>query len=159
MANFNFKWPKNEGGLSLVEVLASLVILGIVFVGFMNIFPQMTLFNKKTETKLETMNLARQEMAIIKNKEGGYSKPLNSSEILLESNQEVITNPDDLIEGAIRFKYKRNDYQYEIDFYTDSVPGLESEKHPDKIALYKVHLKVMVDGKENSESYGYIKAN
>lgn len=49
----------HEAGLTLVEILASLVILGIVFVAFMTIFPQMTLFNNRTETKLETMNEAR----------------------------------------------------------------------------------------------------
>ena len=52
----------NRKGLTLVEVLAALVILGIVFIGIMSVFPQMTLFNEKTETKLDTMNLARQEM-------------------------------------------------------------------------------------------------
>ncbi|TWT08347.1 type II secretion system protein [Planococcus sp. CPCC 101016] len=55
----------NDKGLSLVEVLAAVVILGILFIGIMSIFPQMTLFNAKTETKLDTMNLARQEMAEI----------------------------------------------------------------------------------------------
>ena len=52
----------NRKGLTLVEVLAALVILGIVFIGIMSVFPQMTLFNEKTETKLDTMNLARQEI-------------------------------------------------------------------------------------------------
>ena len=56
---------RNEKGLTLVEVLAAVVILSIVFVGIMTIFPQMTLFNNKTEAKLDTMNLARQEMASI----------------------------------------------------------------------------------------------
>ena len=56
---------KLQQGLTLVEVLAALVILGIVFVGIMTVFPQMTLFNNKTEAKLDTMNLARQEMALI----------------------------------------------------------------------------------------------
>ena len=54
---------KTEKGLTLVEVLAALVILGIVFIGIMTVFPQMTTFNAKTEVKLDTMNLARQEMA------------------------------------------------------------------------------------------------
>lgn len=56
---------KTEKGLTLVEVLAALVILGIVFVGVMTVFPQMTTFNAKTEVKLDTMHLARQEMASI----------------------------------------------------------------------------------------------
>lgn len=50
---------KDEKGMTLVEVLAALVILGIVFVGFMTIFPQMSNFNSKTEAKLETMNLVK----------------------------------------------------------------------------------------------------
>lgn len=55
----------SEKGLTLVEVLAALAILGIVFVSIMTIFPQMTLFNEKTGTKLDTMNLAKEEMAEI----------------------------------------------------------------------------------------------
>lgn len=52
----------NEKGLTLVEILAALVILGIVFVGFMTIFPQMTSFNEKTGDKLEAMNLAKMKL-------------------------------------------------------------------------------------------------
>lgn len=55
----------NEKGLTLVEILAALVILGIFFIGILTIFPQMTVFNARTETKLDTMNLAKQEMASI----------------------------------------------------------------------------------------------
>ena len=55
-----------ESGLTLVEVLAALVILGIVFISFMTLFPQMTNFNTKTEAKLETMNLARKELDSVK---------------------------------------------------------------------------------------------
>ena len=45
--------------MTLVEILAALVILGMVFIGFMTVFPQMTAFNEKTGDKLETMNLAK----------------------------------------------------------------------------------------------------
>lgn len=55
----------NEKGLTLVEVLAALVILGIIFTSIIAIFPQMTIFNNKTEAKLDTMNIAREEMAKI----------------------------------------------------------------------------------------------
>ena len=54
---------KDEKGLTLIEVLAALVILSIAFIGIMTIFPQMTLFNQITAAKLDTMNLARQEIA------------------------------------------------------------------------------------------------
>ena len=145
---------RDEEGLSLVEVLASIVILGIVFVSFMMIFPQMTLFNKKTEAKLETMNLARQEIALIK--KNSYSSPLKQGDILLAFGGTV---PPDVPEGVIRINYDKNDYLYEVDFYTEPVLGFDSESHPENIELYKVHLKVLVDGKQNSESYGYIEAD
>jgi prepilin-type N-terminal cleavage/methylation domain-containing protein len=61
------KKNSNQSGLTLVEVLAALVILGIVFISIMAVFPQMSLVNEKTETKLDTMNLAREEISIITN--------------------------------------------------------------------------------------------
>lgn len=59
------KATSNEKGFTLVEILAALAILGIFFVGVVTIFPQMTLFNARTETKLDTMNLAKQEMSSV----------------------------------------------------------------------------------------------
>ena len=52
MGKFKLNRSMGESGLSLVEVLAALVILGIVFIGFMMIFPQMTTFNMKTGNKI-----------------------------------------------------------------------------------------------------------
>lgn len=148
---------QSEEGLSLVEVLASIVILGIVFVGLTMILPQMALFNKKTEIKLETMNLARQEIALIKM--DSYSSPLSKDEIHAKLAGTISVNPSDLSESAIRINYHKSDYQYEVDFFTDEIPGLGSENYPENIVLYKVHLKVLADGKQNSESFGYIEAN
>lgn len=53
---------RNEKGLTLVEVLAALTIIGIIVVGLLFIFPQMTKFNDKTNSKLEAMNLAKMEL-------------------------------------------------------------------------------------------------
>ena len=56
------RYMHSDKGMTLVEILAALVILGIVFIGFMSVFPQMTLVNEKTVKKLETMNLAKKEL-------------------------------------------------------------------------------------------------
>lgn len=147
MGKFKLKWRMNERGLSLVEVLASIVILSIVFMGFMAIFPQMTNFNKKTETKLETMNVARQEIVEIQSLV--FTNPLNESQIKSKIGPKTVKSGDNIIAS-----YKKGDYQYEADFYTNADLGNEAD--PDNIALYKVHLKVIVDGKVNSETFGYI---
>lgn len=133
-----------EKGLSLVEVLAALVILGIVFIGFMLVFPQMTTFNLKTKTKLETMNLARQEMAYIQSIDS-FEEPLSISaykEGIEEGNQIIA-------------QFHQKGYTYKVIFNKE--PSLSGDNHPENIALHQVHLIVYdQNGQENSETFGYI---
>ncbi|WP_185959559.1 type II secretion system protein [Planococcus salinarum] len=134
----------NEKGLTLVEVLAALVILGILFVGIMTIFPQMTLFNEKTEAKLDTMNLARQEMAKISDtnlwirkydssagESPGYLKvegPIIAPDLSIESVMDSLSYTVDLTDPVFP-DYKRfyniptvGDYHYIADVYTVCEP-------------------------------------
>lgn len=142
------RYPNYEKGLTLIEVLAALVLLGIVFIGFMSVFPQMTLFNKKTEIKLQTMNLARQEMAYIQSIP--FNSPLNLSEI----QSKYKTGTEDIDKKIIQVTFVENDYNYVVDF--DLVSTLASDGHPKGIALNKVHVKVLFGEKVNSETFGYI---
>lgn len=50
----------NEKGLTLIEVLASLVILSIIFLSILRLFPQMGLMNKVNEDKTQAINTAKQ---------------------------------------------------------------------------------------------------
>lgn len=174
----------NEKGLTLVEVLAALVILGILFVGIMTIFPQMTLFNEKTEAKLDTMNLARQEMAAITAQDKWEKiielSPLDPLTNIPEFLDDVKIN-DEMIAlgytevispappaGIKRFE-KTADYFYEADIY------LQCENFPDptiptgscnefeRNKLYKVHVKILkkpisVSGAPtlSSETFSYL---
>ncbi|MFP8782153.1 type IV pilus modification PilV family protein [Planococcus plakortidis] len=177
---------KSQQGLTLVEVLAALVILGIVFIGIMTVFPQMTLFNNKTEAKLDTMNLARQEMVNI-------TAPEKWQKIILKNPIDPATNISSFLSEAkindemtalgysfntlssthqlLRFErlYEENSkkYMYELDVYvqceeyTDSSTSGCEEEEKDK--LYKVHLKVLVEPTPgtgnyvvNSETFSYL---
>lgn len=174
------KGVTTEKGLTLVEVLAALVILGIVFIGIMTVFPQMTLFNNKTEAKLDTMNLARQEMVNI-------TAPEKWQKTILQEPAEPATNvPTFLSESKIRdemvnsglgysfenlsstpqflrFKktYEENSkkYLYEADIYvqceaytnTDASSIGCEEKEVDK--LHKVHLKVLLESTPGSGNF------
>lgn len=169
----------NEKGLTLVEVLAALVILGILFVGIMTIFPQMTLFNEKTEAKLDTMNLARQEMAVIVKQDKWekiiFENPVDplinipdylddtkmESEInILGYTESIVTPPT----GIKRFE-KKNEYLYEVDIYlqceaflnpvligSETPPAGSCEK-AEKDKLYKVHLKLYKESPPASGNY------
>ena len=171
----------NDKGLTLVEVLAAVVILGILFVGIMSIFPQMTLFNAKTETKLDTMNLARQEMDQIVSTSApdvwlGTEDPIGSKiyqtfEMKLPNVLvEALGYAEDVTNTNLAFKrYQRNDvesgYQFEGDIYL-SCEALMSEpsgglpcNDPSLTQLYKVHLKVFNGAHLSSETYSFIKYN
>lgn len=160
---------KSQQGLTLVEVLAALVILGIVFVGIMTVFPQMTLFNNKTEAKLDTMNLARQEMANISNADwlGDrseidpviYEKFIDKYEDTMTSLSYTKVSEQN---GYAQFE-KQDGYKYEVELAIDCTPFLtETETSllkcddPTLAQLHKMHLKIYKDGQVSSETYGYL---
>lgn len=160
----------NEKGLSLVEVLAAVVILSIIFVGIMSIFPQMTLFNSKTEAKLETMNLARQEISLITGEASWKGKRYDIDSDLYEDFKTVIetkmsaTGFNKVAQYPEFVRYEKvNDYRYEADIFTECQPFLEEDENgmtcndPGLTQLYKVHLKVYEDNRLISQTYSYIK--
>lgn len=107
---------KSQQGLTLVEVLAALVILGIVFVGIMTVFPQMTLFNNKTEAKLDTMNLARQEMALV-------TQASKWEKILIPSETDPISlEPEFLSKNKINDEFLAMDYIKEVIESNETTP-------------------------------------
>ncbi|GKV70495.1 hypothetical protein NCCP2716_29930 [Sporosarcina sp. NCCP-2716] len=137
---------KNEAGLTLVEILAALVILGIIFVSFMTIFPKMNHFNERTESKLVTMNLAKQELAELKE-----SPSLLTSERKLKNSTTA--------EPYETYDFSQADYIVEVDCY-DTQPGSKPNytcsdpaKEP---RLHRMHIRVKENGKVTSESFGYL---
>ena len=139
-----------EKGFTLVEVLAALTILGIVFISYMTIFPQMSNMNERTETKLETMNVAKKVLTDIKNEE---------SYALLEIDK-IKTSPPSSTEYEI-YKIDYPGYNVEVDCYKTKVEKKyqtcsdknETNRLP---GLYKVHIKVLKDNKLISETFGYV---
>ncbi|AQQ52884.1 type IV pilus modification PilV family protein [Planococcus lenghuensis] len=141
-----------QDGLTLIEVLAALVILGILFVGIMSVFPQMTLFNVKTEAKLSTMNLARQEMADVTERTKWEKQLLDlpaepTAEDMLAAAPSYLTDTKISSEmsaagyswiskTADYIRYQKNgDYRYEVDVYLKCEPFLNPESvNPDAAA-------------------------
>lgn len=177
----------NDRGMTLVEILAALVILGILFIGIMSIFPQMTLFNAKTETKLDTMNLARQEMAELavagnKRTDGTvrFDVQFNWSNVLATGSHDPLSQNQASLKAAmlarqynhlatdpsfLRFE-KNGDFRYEADVYLSCEPfkkinlaytGEIPCEVEDANKLFRVHLKVFDGELLSSETYSYIR--
>lgn len=134
----------NERGLTLVEILAALVILGIVFIGFMTIFPQMSDVNKRTEAKLVTMNSAKEILVDLK------------------------ANPSKLSQESL---YKKSTAQQPFETYSLSAEeqkvlvdcyDFENRKCSSQImkaetdSLHKIHIMIEKDEKVISEIFGYV---
>lgn len=62
LKKYKLKSLVKEDGVSLVEVVASIVILAIVLLFFANFFPQMSVTNQKNVDKNRAVNLAAEEL-------------------------------------------------------------------------------------------------
>ncbi|EMR05198.1 hypothetical protein C772_02870 [Bhargavaea cecembensis DSE10] len=147
-------FKRNEQGLTLVEILATLVIIGIVFIGIMAIFPQMTFFNERTEVKLDAMSIARAEIELVKQVQV-QSFDTNIGTELEEIHPDVeVVNSTAGSSGEIILSYQLpNGYYVEAFIY----PAEEDEQfHP--VYLHQVHLVVMEGGtsRKMSETYAYL---
>ena len=133
----------NENGLTLVEILAALVILGIVFIGFMTIFPQMNLFNQRTESKLVTMNLAKQELAELK--EAPSRLAPERKQMTIKAGEQYET-----------YDLSRDAYNIQIDCYKEVRTHITCSETAGKPALHKIHIRIQENGKLTSETFGYL---
>ncbi|WP_040228963.1 type IV pilus modification PilV family protein [Bhargavaea cecembensis] len=152
-----------ENGLTLVEILATLVIIGIVFIGVMSIFPQMTLFNERTDVKLDAMNIAREEMALFKSLD---AEKLQNEDLVtfakrLAENFEAVNPNADMVNvrggtggiAVLTYGLKSGEFVEAI------ISPPDEDEQFDDYQLHKVHLMVSErEGSHNmSETYGYLK--
>ncbi|MCM3710754.1 PulJ/GspJ family protein [Sporosarcina luteola] len=131
----------NEKGMTLVEILAALVILGIVFVGFMSIFPQMTNFNEKTEMKLKSMNEAR---VLLDSFQKSYTSNEFKSAFTSEKGYSLINKKEWVrTDGRIEYRIKKD-------------ATLEAGDAKGEKSLHEIHISIQKDGKVISKTFGYI---
>ncbi|PID07331.1 MULTISPECIES: prepilin-type N-terminal cleavage/methylation domain-containing protein [unclassified Sporosarcina] len=91
-------YVKKNSGMTLVEVLASLVLLSIIIISFLVVFPIVAKQNKASEEFMDATYIAQSEMEYIisiKGQEDGLTDLVNK---LVES-ERVIKN-----EGRVRYK-------------------------------------------------------
>ncbi|AXH99323.1 prepilin-type N-terminal cleavage/methylation domain-containing protein [Sporosarcina sp. PTS2304] len=139
---------RSEEGMSLVEVLAALFILGIVFISFMTIFPQMISVNERTETKLQTMNIAKTELVELKDD--------TSDNLKAENKSKSSTGPGDFETYTYS---KPSGVIVEIDCYNvgnETCSGVGSDPAVRQEELYKIHIKIKKNENIISETFGYL---
>ncbi|MGN7388431.1 type II secretion system protein [Sporosarcina sp. SAFN-015] len=135
---------RNEKGMTLVEILAALVILGIVFIGFMTIFPQMTNFNQKTGTKLSAMNEARVLLDNYRNSSYSLSDFTSENGYIDKNETWIRTEKSEF--GEVEYRVKKQ----------AALPAGDAEG---ELSLHEVNISIQKDGKVISETFGYVEVS
>ncbi|MFF2447730.1 prepilin-type N-terminal cleavage/methylation domain-containing protein [Neobacillus sp. NPDC058068] len=148
---------RNEKGVTLIEILISIVILSIIFLSIMRFFPQMGLMNQQNENKSQAINTAKG--LLIDWQESNKVKTFIANDkqtigfITNVNNKDYYTNFNPNPSGTdYIFTTIKNSYEVTI----------KIKKSPiEKSNVYSVHLIVMQlknkNGNVVAETYGYVK--
>lgn len=129
MKNFDFNDIRNDKGLTLIEVLASLVLLAIVITIFMTMMIQSTKIQKTSEDIIDATYIAQSEMEKIygKIKKNTYT-PLELGLLMNDLHYERV--------GSDKFLKEVVEYPYSIQVQFTEMEEL------DHVLLMRVVIKV-----------------
>lgn len=124
----------NSSGFTLIEIIASIAILGIVVIAFLPVFPQLLSWGERTNDELTASNLLTR---------------------VAEESQNI-----DVHQFFDRNIQTCTDYLPDDQFFNSYSGGFEAWlnvcKEPD-VNLFRTHIKIIDDdGRLASESYTYI---
>ena len=146
----------NEKGLTLIEVVASIVIITIILVTLLNIFPLMGKSNNQTKEKQQAINLAKGELInwqnIIPNDQDIFDDFLLNPDTFISEDETFEQQTDTLI---IRSETQASAINYFVNVIIS--------KNPDPINssnnAYQIKIQLFKDKNNNipvTETYGYI---
>jgi len=138
------KLPENEKGLTLIEVMASIVLLSIVIVSFLSLFPQITNFNDSTEKNLQAAAVAKEIRVLVKEEKIDISNPQKTTFLI----NETVTEMND----TILHKGEYNNFSVEVTIW-------KNEKYSSTVYEDLYQMKVSILNENNNEisyTYGYI---
>ncbi|MCA1065253.1 type II secretion system protein [Rossellomorea sp. AcN35-11] len=137
---------QDEQGMTLLEVLLSMVILSIVLLTMVNFFPQMGRMNTYNSEKMEAVNIARGELALWKESGSLGAPPSNYSKY-------TGTEPD-------TYDYYTSTVdEYNVQVKIHKVSKLSETGSSSRTKAHQILLQVVEDQKIVSETYGYLMVN
>jgi prepilin-type N-terminal cleavage/methylation domain-containing protein len=141
---------KNNSGFTLIEILASVVLLTVVLSMFLSIFPQMANMNNRTGDNLDAANVGKE--LLVEMKKLTYTQALTESTplpIALSQNINKSTNPI-IISGT----YTSNEKSVKVNISlwpTPAVSGTAQTLHKMKIEVLNSNDQIL------TSTYGYLK--
>lgn len=115
---------RNNEGLTLVEILAALVILGIVLVSFMSFFTQSAKFTAHNNEKLTAVQVAEEIVAEVR--QGDFTENENLERYHYTVDIEITQGPVNLKKAEITVKSPEgagiNDPEFMTQMYFEESP-------------------------------------
>lgn len=155
------KYLFKQDGLSLIEVLASVVLVTIVLTTFFSYFIQASTFSSKNEEKLVAYNLTSQTLSIIKD---SFQNTLPQNDITTINCSKYPNGYPQALQIALHKSscfYSKNKKNYYPEI---TIKRQTSSQYADigSTPLYVVHIKIYntdnpLDQKLFSETFGYIR--
>ncbi|EKN65869.1 hypothetical protein BABA_18282 [Neobacillus bataviensis LMG 21833] len=141
---------QSQKGLTLVEILVSIVLLGIILTSFMGFFTQSALFTKKNENKLGTMQTAQKYISLI---EEVSKEELSNYSLTKDLTKKVILDSKDKIDALILPDEPiKSSYNIQAEFTTKDTDSTI----PDNLIKIKLIIKDPNDVNNMSITYTYI---
>jgi Tfp pilus assembly protein PilV len=161
----------NQDGVSLVEVLASIVLLFVILTSFFTFFNHSLLFSSKNEEELVAFNLARKTLKIIDLKYNKTLDPATQNQLLINCSNYPTAYPAELIAELETSKCSYNingvSYYPEITItkknYTENtITGTNTPTPTALPVLYIINIKIyhspdVASRKLLSETFGYMR--
>lgn len=165
---------KNTSGFTLVEILASVVLLTVVISLFLSIFPQMASVNNKNGDNLDAANAGKELLVLVKKNTYTDFKsrlyPATSPELEIESNKFTINKIEETekILNAKSHKYIQITGTFEsfdVEILVSNNGVFEDKIIDGKVekATFQLHQVTIIVKNNNSAplttTYGYIEEN
>lgn len=148
------KFLKKESGFSLIEVVAAIMIIGIVLLSFSQLFIQTNKIAHKNNEKLTTINLADAMLVRLK------SEPFSYDPAITDVNDYFIDPKEqDPLKKKPQTLIKMNEKEYEVSYVAKQHTQNHNHAGFTEYDLKLVTVIVTVtapDGKIKSSSEGYV---
>ncbi|WP_277584453.1 PulJ/GspJ family protein [Psychrobacillus antarcticus] len=140
---------KNNSGFTLIEILASVVLLTVVLSMFLSIFPQMANMNNRTGDNLEAANVGKE--VLVKMKRITYTDAISGTNLPITPSQKInnSTNPI-ILSGTYTSNGKSTKINISL-WPIEAVSGTAQTLHKMKIDVLNPNDLIQ------ASTYGYLK--
>ena len=139
---------KNNRGFTLIEILASVVLLTVVLSMFLSIFPQMANTNNRTGDNLDAANVGKE--ILVKMKKITYTEALSITNLPIKEPLSINKTTDPII---ISGTYTSNEKSVKVSISLWTTPALSGTAQ----TLHNMKIDVLnSNGLILTSTYGYL---